>query len=63
MYKGLIGAGYRMERTGGVLLTVCDTDKHEVAALARKFDSLGFELYATQGTAGCWRKPDFPLMW
>ena len=51
LYKGLIGAGYRMERTGGVLLTVCDTDKHEVAALARKFDSLGFELYATQGTA------------
>ena len=40
-----------MERTGGVLLTVCDTDKHEVAALARKFASLGFELYATQGTA------------
>ena len=51
LYKGLIGAGYRMERTGGVLLTVCDTDKHEVAALARKFASLGFELYATQGTA------------
>ena len=51
LYKGLIGAGYRMERIGGVLLTVCDTDKHEVAALARKFDSLGFELYATQGTA------------
>ena len=51
LYKGMIGAGYQMQRAGGVLLTVCDTDKHEIAPLARKFADLGFTLYATAGTA------------
>ena len=51
LYKGMIGAGYQMQRAGGVLLTVCDTDKHELAPLARKFADLGFTLYATAGTA------------
>ena len=51
IYKGLIAAGYKMYKNGGVLLTVRDSDKHEVADIARKFASLGFKLYATQGTA------------
>ncbi|MDD6276191.1 MAG: carbamoyl-phosphate synthase large subunit [Clostridia bacterium] len=51
IYKGLIAAGYKMYKSGGVLLTVRDSDKHEVADIARKFASLGFNLYATQGTA------------
>ncbi len=51
LYKGLIGAGYKMHKKGGVFITVRDTDKHEVPEIARKFMSAGFDIYATAGTA------------
>ena len=51
LYKGMIAAGYRMNKTGGVLITVRDQDKHEICSIARKFSDLGFALYATAGTA------------
>jgi len=51
LFKGLIGAGYRMKKTGGVLFTVRKTDQFEIPDLARKFYDMGFKLYATEGTA------------
>lgn len=50
LYKGLIGAGYNLEKCGGLFLTVREQDKVEVVAIAKKFADLGFELYATKGT-------------
>ena len=51
LYKGLLAAGYHLERKGGVLLTVRDSDKVEIVDTAKKFRELGFSLYATAGTA------------
>ena len=51
VYKGLIAAGYRMEKEGGALITVRDSDKGEIASIARLYADLGFALYATEGTA------------
>ncbi len=51
IFKGLIGAGYNMKRSGGVLFTVRKTDQYEIPDLARKFYDMGFSLYATEGTA------------
>lgn len=51
LFKGLIAAGYNMKRSGGVLFTVRDSDKQEIIYVAEKFERLGFELYATGGTA------------
>ncbi len=51
LYKGLVAAGYKMKRRGGILLTVRDTDKSEIANVAKNYYELGFELYATEGTA------------
>ena len=55
LYKGLTSAGYRLRHPGadggGVLITVNDQDRFEIVELARKFDELGFKLYATDGTA------------
>ncbi|MEG2174219.1 MAG: carbamoyl-phosphate synthase large subunit [Oscillospiraceae bacterium] len=51
LLKGLVAAGYKLETRGGVLITVRDTDKPEIIAIAEKFERLGFELYATHGTA------------
>ncbi len=51
LYKGLVAAGYKMKKEGGVLLTVRNRDKSEVADIARGFHDMGFKLYATEGTA------------
>lgn len=51
LYKGLVAAGYKMVKQGGVLITVRDNDKAEIIDIARKYADLGFHLYGTQGTA------------
>ena len=51
LLKGLTAAGYRMQRAGSVLMTVRDSDKQELIKIAEKFERLGFNLYATPGTA------------
>ncbi|HHY81849.1 MAG TPA: carbamoyl-phosphate synthase large subunit [Clostridiales bacterium] len=51
LYKGLVAAGYKMKAKGGVFITVRDSDKGEIAEVAKKFYDLGFSLYATSGTA------------
>ncbi|MCQ2464009.1 MAG: carbamoyl-phosphate synthase large subunit [Oscillospiraceae bacterium] len=52
LLKGLVAAGFDLKKEGGVFITVRDTDKQEVIAIADKFSQMGFELYATAGTAG-----------
>lgn len=51
LFKGLIASGSQMTKTGGVFITVRNQDKTEIGEIAKKFDKLGFELYATMGTA------------
>lgn len=51
LLKGLIAAGHKLKSTGGVLITVKDSEKQEVIAIAEKFERMGFDIYATSGTA------------
>ena len=51
LYKGLVAAGYKMTKSGGVLITVRNSDKGEIGDVAKKFAMLGFDIYATSGTA------------
>ena len=51
LFKGLAAAGYKFKRPGGILFTVRDQDKHEIIPIAERFDAMGFDLYATGGTA------------
>jgi carbamoyl-phosphate synthase large subunit len=51
LLKGLIAAGYDLKKEGGVLISVRDSDKQEIIAIADKFARMGFELYGTSGTA------------
>ncbi|MDD6329347.1 MAG: carbamoyl-phosphate synthase large subunit [Firmicutes bacterium] len=51
LYKGLVAAGYSMKKQGGVFITVRDSDKSEVGETAKRWYDLGFDLYATRGTA------------
>lgn len=61
LYKGLVAAGYKMKRSGGILMTVRDSDKPEIVNVAKNYYELGFELYATQGTAELIRRAGMPV--
>ncbi|MCG6961863.1 MAG: carbamoyl-phosphate synthase large subunit [Acidobacteria bacterium] len=49
--KAALAAGWRLPRTGGVLLSLADRDKERLPALAARFEELGFALLATEGSA------------
>lgn len=56
LFKGLLSAGFHLtehgrDRRQGVLISVNRQDRYEIVDLARKFDELGFKLYATDGNA------------
>ncbi len=61
IYKGLIAAGYKMKKSGGVMITVRDSDKPEVADLAKRYSELGFSIYATRGTANIISRVGIPV--
>ncbi len=51
LLKAFKGAGMRAPKRGGrVIVTVKDEDKGEIIAIARGFEEMGVELYATAGT-------------
>ncbi len=56
LYKGLIAAGYKMKKDGGVFITVRNSDKVEIGEIAKKYADLGFTIYATSGTAEVLKK-------
>ena len=45
LYKGLIGAGYKMKKKGGVFITVRNSDKAEIGEIAKKYYDLGFSTF------------------
>ena len=51
MFKALQAAGIPLKRYGRVIFTLADEDKAEALPLARRFQSLGFTIEATTGTA------------
>ncbi|QDP86227.1 carbamoyl-phosphate synthase large subunit [Chryseobacterium sp. SNU WT5] len=51
LYKGLIGAGRKVPLHGAILFTVADKHKPEACELARRFQEIGFRIWATEGTA------------
>mgnify|MGYP000476979070 CR=1 FL=1 len=51
LLKGLTGAGFQMKKKGAVLISVRDSDKQEAIRIGERFEALGFDIYATRGTA------------
>lgn len=52
LYKAFVAAGYNVPLGGKLLVTVADKDKPDVLPIVRGFAELGFQLFATKGTAG-----------
>jgi len=52
LLKGIIASGMVLPKEkGAVLLTVADNDKQELISIAAVLDYLGYDIYATPGTA------------
>ena len=51
LYKAFLGAGIRLPRYKNMIITVRDEDKEEAVDIARRFEALGYNIYATKGTA------------
>ncbi|HTY45234.1 MAG TPA: carbamoyl-phosphate synthase large subunit [Patescibacteria group bacterium] len=54
--KSQIAAGQRFPRKGNVFISVRDKDKRAIIFVAKKLVDLGFNLYATAGTAATLKK-------
>ena len=59
--KSQLGADHRLPTDGGVLITVNDYDKGAALKLARDFSRMGFDLYATSGTAALIQRVGLPV--
>jgi len=51
VWKALVASGQKLPKKGKVYLSVKDEDKPAASRLGKKLASLGFQLYATKGTA------------
>jgi carbamoyl-phosphate synthase large subunit len=51
VWKALIASGQKLPRKGNVYVSVSDEDKDVAAQLARRLVSMGFGIFATEGTA------------
>lgn len=51
LYKAFEAAYLHMPDYGNIVFTVDDTDKEEALELAKVYQSIGYRIYATQGTA------------
>ena len=51
LYKAFLGAGIRLPRYRNMIITVRDEDKEEAVEIARRFEALGYNIFATKGTA------------
>lgn len=51
LFKGLTASGLAIPFEGAILMTIADKDKAEALPIARRFQSIGFDIFATSGTA------------
>ena len=51
LYKAFLGAGIDLPRHKNMIITVKDADKGEAIEIGRRFERLGYTIYATRSTA------------
>jgi carbamoyl-phosphate synthase large subunit len=56
LYKAFLGAGVNLPKYKQMIITVKDADKQEAAEIAKRFEKLGYIIYATRSTADYFRK-------
>ena len=51
LYKAFLGAGVTLPKYKQMIMTVKDADKPEAVDVAKRFEALGYKIYATRSTA------------
>ena len=51
LYKAFLGAGINLPKHKNMIITVRDEDKEEIVDVARRFEKLGYRIFATRNTA------------
>ncbi len=51
LYKAFLGAGVKLPKHKQMIMTVKDADKPEAVDVAKRFEALGYKIYATRSTA------------
>ncbi|MCQ2494030.1 MAG: carbamoyl-phosphate synthase large subunit [Lachnospiraceae bacterium] len=51
LYKAFLGAGVQLPKHKQMIITVKDSDKAEAVQVAKRFEKLGYIIYATRSTA------------
>ncbi|MFQ5997586.1 MAG: carbamoyl-phosphate synthase large subunit, partial [Dehalococcoidales bacterium] len=59
--KALLAVGLMLPPQGAILLSIADRDKPETLPIIRKLSSIGYKLYATEGTAAMIETAGFPV--
>ena len=62
LYKAFLGAGINLPKRKKMVMTVKDSDKEEAVEVGRRFRALGYEIYATSGTAEVLNKNGVPAI-
>ena len=58
--KSQIAAGQKIPKKGNVFISVHDRDKRDVISIAKKLKDLGFNIFASSGTASVLEKNNIP---
>lgn len=51
LYKAFIGSGVQLPKHKKMIMTIKDADKEEAVSVGRRFKKLGYDIFATRGTA------------
>lgn len=51
LYKAFEGAGIKLPKYKNMIITVRDEDKQDMVEIARRFQNVGYRIFATKGTA------------
>ena len=61
LHKALMAAGIQIPSSGNILFSVAERDKEEASGMAAELSSMGYNIYATDGTYEYFSKKGFPV--
>ncbi|MCD7746624.1 MAG: carbamoyl-phosphate synthase large subunit [Lachnospiraceae bacterium] len=61
LYKAFLGAGINLPKYKNMIITVRDSDKLDVVDIAKRFEALGYNIFATKGTARALMEADIQV--
>lgn len=63
LYKAFLGAGVKLPKHRQMIITVNDKDKPEAVEVAKRFEKLGYRIYATRSTARYLQANGIDALW